>query len=310
MAHAKNDIVFNDLADPKLTFLQKLALGGARNVKIDFSQDSVLSAARETTGLNDFGKENFREALQVLLDDYKLDEELSGVGQQQVFKDLVRCASNHLIIQDKINNTPQLDRVTLKKPLSVSGLPRSGTTHLVNLLAADSRFMSLPLWVAQEPFHAPGKEKASAGLKFSARMLARLLKSSDSLTNDDPRYLRCSARWSGMQIMGPDLAAMHPMNPDHIHEELELMTFDFGSNQFEWTSMVPGYRDYYFSKDQTPHYEYLKTVLKLLQIEQGGDKSWVLKCVQNPEQLPALKSIMPDATAIITHRDPVAVSCS
>jgi len=242
MAHAKNDIVFNDLADPKLTFLQKLALGGARNVKIDFSQDSVLSAARETTGLNDFGKENFREALQVLLDDYKLDEELSGVGQQQVFKDLVRCASNHLIIQDKINNTPQLDRVTLKKPLSVSGLPRSGTTHLVNLLAADSRFMSLPLWVAQEPFHAPGKEKASAGLKFSARMLARLLKSSDSLTNDDPRYLRCSARWSGMQIMGPDLAAMHPMNPDHIHEELELMTFDFGSNQFEWTSMVPGYR--------------------------------------------------------------------
>jgi len=307
MAHAKNDIVFNDLADPKLTFLQKLALGGARNVKIDFSQDSVLSAARETTGLNDFGKENFREALQVLLDDYKLDEELSGVGQQQVFKDLVRCASNHLIIQDKINNTPQLDRVTLKKPLSVSGLPRSGTTHLVNLLAADSRFMSLPLWVAQEPFHAPGKEKASAGLKFSARMLARLLKSSDSLTNDDPRYLRCSARWSGMQIMGPDLAAMHPMNPDHIHEELELMTFDFGSNQFEWTSMVPGYRDYYFSKDQTPHYEYLKTVLKLLQIEQGGDKSWVLKCVQNPEQLPALKSIMPDATAIITHRDPVAV---
>ena len=71
--------------------------------------------------------------------------------------------------------------------------------------------------------------------------------------------------------------------------------------------MVPGYRDYYFGKDQTPHYEYLVKVLKLLQLEQGGDKSWVLKCVQNPEQLPALKSVMPDATAIITHRDPVAV---
>jgi len=107
--------------------------------------------------------------------------------------------------------------------------------------------------------------------------------------------------------MGPDLAAMHPMNPDHIHEELELMTFDFGCNQFEWTSMVPGYRDYYFAKDQTPHYEYLKTVLKLLQIERGTDKSWVLKCVQNPEQLPVLKKVFPDATAIITHRDPVAV---
>jgi len=302
-----NDIVFDDLADPNLTFLQKLALSGAKKGVTEFTQEAVLNAAREATGLSDFGDENFREALQVLLNEYANDEGLSGVGEQQCFKDLVRCASNHLIIQDRIKETPQLDEVNLKKPLSVSGLPRSGTTHLVNLLAADSRFMSLPLWVAQEPFHAPGQEKASGKLKFGARALTRFLKSGDSLTETDPRYLRCSARWSGMQIMGPDLAAMHPMNPDHIHEELELMTFDFGCNQFEWTSMVPGYRDYYFGKDQTPHYEYMVKVLKLLQIERGTDQSWVLKCVQNPEQLPALKSVMPDATAIMTHRDPVAV---
>ena len=301
------DIVFDDLAAPRLTRLQKLALNGSKNAKVTFTQEAVLSAAKEATGLTDFGPRPFYEALQVLLNDYASDVGLSGVGRQQCFKDLVRCASNHLIIHDRIKKTPELKTAELKKPLSVSGLPRSGTTHLVNLLAADSRFHSLPLWVAQEPFHAPGQDKASAGLKFSTRALTRFLKSGDSLTHNDPRYLRCSARWSGMQIMGPDLAAMHPMNPDHIHEELELMTFDFGCNQFEWTSMVPGYRDYYFGKDQTPHYEYLKTVLKLLQIERGSDKSWVLKCVQNPEQLPVLKKVFPDATAIITHRDPVAV---
>lgn len=324
MGTRSDDIVFNDLGNPKLTLLQKLALSGAKNAKVSFDQDAVLAAARQATGLSDFGKEDFRKALQVLLDDYRNDTGLSGVGRQQCFKDLVRCASNHLIIQDRIKHTPELARVSVKKPLSVSGLPRSGTTHLVNLLAADTRFQSLPLWVAQEPFHAPGKSVASFGEKFGARALAWLLKSGDSLTHNDPRYLRCSARWSGMQIMGPDLAAMHPMNPDHIHEELELMTFDFGSNQFEWTSMVPGYRDYYLGKDQTGHYEYLKTVLKLLQIERAkttddkvkageadkiseADKSWVLKCVQNPEQLPVLKKTFPDATAIITHRDPVAV---
>ncbi|WP_026942013.1 sulfotransferase family protein [Hellea balneolensis] len=308
MGSAKpNDIVFNDLADPKLTLMQKLALSGAKKGVTEFTQEAVLKAALETTGLSDFGNDSFREPLQVLLDDYANDEGLSGVGEQQCFKDLVRCASNHLIIQDRIKKTPELATTELKKPLSVSGLPRSGTTHLVNLLAADSRFQSLPLWVAQEPFHAPGQEKASPKLKFGARALTLFLKSGDSLTHDDPRYLRCSVRWSGMQIMGPDLAAMHPMNPDHIHEELELMTFDFGCNQFEWTSMVPGYRDYYFSKDQTPHYDYMVKVLKLLQIERNTDRSWVLKCVQNPEQLPALKAVMPDATAILTHRDPVAV---
>ena len=214
---APRDIIFDDLANPKLTLLQKLALGGAKKGVTEFTQEAVLSAARQATGLSDFGKEDFREALQVLLDEYAGDEGLSGVGEQQCFKDLVRCASNHLIIQDRIKKTPELSTTTLKKPLSVSGLPRSGTTHLVNLLAADSRFMSLPLWVAQEPFHAPGKEIASGGLKFGTRALTRFLKSGDSLTHIDPRYLRCSARWSGMQIMGPDLAAMHPMNPDHIH---------------------------------------------------------------------------------------------
>ena len=302
-----NDIVFNDLADPQYTFLQKLALNGAKNANVEFTQEAVLSAAREATGLTDFGPRPFHEALQVLLNEYKNDADLSGIGRQQCFKDLVRCSSNHLIIHDRIKNTPELATTEVVKPLSVSGMPRSGTTHLVNLLAADSRFRSLPLWIAQEPFHAPGQDKASFGLKFGTRMLTRFLKSGDSLTNDDPRYLRCSARWSGMQITGPALAAMHPMNPDHIHEELELMTFDFGCNQFEWTSMVPGYRDYYLKKDQSEHYDYMKTVLKLLQIEQGGDQGWVLKCVQNPEQLPVLKKTFPDITAIITHRDPVAV---
>ena len=41
------------------------------------------------------------------------------------------------------------------RPLVVVGLPRSGTTHLVNLLAADSRFRSLPLWTSMEPLPNP-----------------------------------------------------------------------------------------------------------------------------------------------------------
>jgi len=307
-----DDIVFDDLGNPKLTLLQKLAVGATKNVKIDFTQEAVLDAAKEATGLSDFGTRPIYKAMNVLLDEYRNDPLMSGAGKQQVFNDLVRCASNHLIINDRIKNTPELTTTDIVRPLSVSGLPRSGTTHLVNLLGADTRFRSLPLWIAQEPFHAPGHETASGKLKFTARMLARFLKSGDSLTNDDPRYLRCSQRWSAMQVMGPQLAAMHPMNPDHIHEELELMTFDFGCNQFEWTSVMPKYQAYYHTKDQTPHYDYMKTVLKLLQIEQNQngadpDKGWVLKCVQNPEQLPALYKTFPDITAIVTHRDPVAV---
>ncbi len=301
-----NNIIFDDLADPQYGRLQKLALKLGNLAKVDFAIDNVLNDASKATGLSDFGPETFHEPLQVLLDAYKSDLDMSAIGATQVYNDLVRCASNRLIIQDRLNKTPDIEDISLNRPLSISGLPRSGTTHLVNLLAADSRFQSLPLWQAQEPFCAPGQENAGFGLKHRAKFLAKRLKSNDS-DIDDPRYYRCSLRWSAMQIMGPELASMHAMNPDHIHEELELMTFDFGCNQFEWTSVIPNYRDYYFGKNQTPHYAYMKNVLKLMQLDRGSNKPWVLKCVQNPEQLPALKTVFPDATAIFTHRDPVAL---
>ena len=170
----------------------------------------------------------------------------------------------------------------------VTGLPRSGTTHLVNLLAADARFHSLPLWESYEPVPLPGEPPLPDGT--------------------DPRYARCAAAWDGMRQVTPLLASMHPMEPDHIHEELELMGPDFASYNFEWLSMSPRWRDHYYASDQTPHYEYLRRALQLLQWQrrQPG-RRWVLKCPQHLEQLPVLLRVFPDATVVFTHRDPVAV---
>jgi len=101
------------------------------------------------------------------------------------------------------------------------------------------------------------------------------------------------------------------MDPDHIHEELELMGPDFASYNFEWLAMSPRWREDYYRHDQTPHYEYMKTVLRLLQWQdkQNGKAKprWVLKCPQHLEQLPVLQKVFPDAMVVITHRDPVAV---
>jgi hypothetical protein len=123
----------------------------------------------------------------------------------------------------------------------------------------------------------------------------------------DPRYARCAQAWAGLQHVTPLLAAMHPMHPDHIHEELELMGPDFASYNFEWLSHSPRWRDHYCATDQTPHYRYMKDVLRLLQWRRGGSKRWVLKCPQHLEQLRVLCDVFPDATVVFTHRDPVAV---
>jgi len=157
---------------------------------------------------------------------------------------LVRYAANRLLLQDLWKREPGILETEIRAPVIVAGLPRSGTTHLVNLLAADRRFRSLPLWESYEPVPLPGEAPLADGT--------------------DPRYRRCAEAWAGMQATLPLLAAMHPMNPEHIHEELELMGPDFASYNFEWLSPSPRWRDHYYAHDQAPHYEYMKNVLRTL----------------------------------------------
>jgi hypothetical protein len=102
---------------------------------------------------------------------------------------------------------------------------------------------------------------------------------------------------------------MHEMTVDHVHEEIQLLAIDFSTMLFETTAPMPTWRDYYLAHDQAPHYEYMRTILKALQWLRGGER-WVLKSPQHIEQFPALLATFPDATFVVTHRDPVAVTTS
>ncbi len=282
----RNEIRITDLAQPVLTAQQRAALEFCDTLEFDFSEPGVLGKAREATGLNDFGAEDFRERLEVLLGEWGNDTGLTGVGRMALHNKLVQHATSRLLIEDTLKKHPEILDLEIKAPIIVAGLPRSGTTHLLNLMAADSRLRSLPLWEAYEPLPRPGETPLPDGT--------------------DPRWQRCEDAWQAMQANSPLLAAMHPMNPDHIHEELELMGPDFASYNYEWLAPSPQWRDHYLGHDQTPHYEYMKNVLKILQWRAGPDR-WVLKCPQHMEQLTVLHRVFPDATIAITHRDPVAV---
>jgi hypothetical protein len=282
------DIRINDLAAPQLNEAQRAALAWGETVQLDFTPQGVLAAARTRTGLSDFGAPDFHERLALLCGEWGGDSALTAMHRAVLFGYLSRYASNRLLIEDTLKRHPEILSERLERPVIVTGLPRSGTTHLVNLLAADERFHSLPLWESYEPVPLPGEPRLADGT--------------------DPRYARCAAAWEGMRQVTPLLAAMHPMEPDHIHEELELMGPDYASYNFEWLSMSPRWRDHYYASDQTPHYQYLRRVLQLLQWQrQTPGKRWVLKCPQHLEQLPSLLQVFPDATVVFTHRDPVAV---
>ena len=67
---------------------------------------------------------------------------------------------------------------------------------------------------------------------------------------------------------------------------------------------MPRWRDYYLAHDQTGTYAYMKRAMQALTYLRGPNR-WVIKCPQHMEQLPALHRVFPNATFVITHRDPV-----
>lgn len=283
-----DEIIIADLAEPELSELQQGARDFGESLTVTFVRDEILQEARDTTGHSDFGSMDFVQRLDLLCQDWGGDPGLTGIGRYSLRSKLVDYAKNRLLIQNLLSRHPEIHDIEIARPIIVAGLPRSGTTHLLNLMAADTRFRSLPYWESLEPVPMPAEA---------------------SIDGIDPRYQRCAEAWDMTRQMVPHLAAMHPLDPDHINEEIELMLPDFASYIPEWIGPSERFRDHYYATDQTPHYEYMKTVLKVLTFLQPADQPtrWVLKSPQHLEQLPVLHKVFPDATIAVTYRDPVSV---
>ncbi|HTT86835.1 MAG TPA: sulfotransferase [Acidimicrobiales bacterium] len=280
------EIRIDDLATPVLDDVQRMAIEYGESRPTELSVAAVCESATARTGLDDFGPGDFTDRLGLQLAEMDADGERTGIGRMLMFGDCARYAANRLLIRDLLRRHPEILEIPIERPVIVVGLPRSGTTHLVNLLAADTRFRSLPLWESYEPVPNPREPAAVDGV--------------------DPRWTRCDEAWRAMRAAAPLVAAMHPMEPDHVHEEIELQLADFSSYTLEWVARAPRWRDHYLAHDQTPHYAYMKTVLQILQWRCPRER-WVLKSPQHLEQLGPLLTTFPDATVVVTHRDPVAV---
>ena len=278
---AEAAIRIDDLAHPRLTTLQRDAIAAAPAVAMRV--DAVLDAARAATGLDDFGAADFRDRLQTWLQSFDEDDGLGPLGRATLFGECVRHAATRLRFEDLAVRQPAIGSIAIERPIMVAGLPRSGTTHLVNILAVDPRLRSTSLWETMEPIPGP-----------------------DDRGDPDPRYLRTQAMWGGFETILPLMPAMHEMAPDHVHEDIELQGPDFSSYLPEWLSRPYRWRNYYQTHDQTPHYAYAKRMMQALTWLRGPAR-WVVKSPPHMENLPALIAVHPTAIVPITHRDPVAV---
>ncbi|KHO21611.1 sulfotransferase family protein [Mycolicibacterium setense] len=278
---------FDDLASPVYPPAAQPIRDGlaAYGATVDLHPEALLTAAIERTGLDDFGDPAFRERLEVLCTALRDEAGLSDTGLGIAFEQLVGNLVNRLRLEALIADHPEIEDIAIERPIVICGLPRTGTTHLHNLLAADPALRYLPYWESLEPVPGPGED------------------------TPEPRRQRCGAGLEMVNTSMPEFRRMHDMTVEHAHEEIQLLANDISGMLFETTYYVPSFAAHYKAHDQSASYAYLKRSLQAMQWLRGGTR-WVLKSPQHLEQFPTLAATFPDATFVVTHRDPVDVTLS
>ncbi|HEV3113232.1 MAG TPA: sulfotransferase [Candidatus Binataceae bacterium] len=246
----------------------------------------LIDAAKSRCGFDDFGGDSFREGLERLVDSINSESSLTDIGRLMAPEMLIASLINRLEVEHWYRLHPEIDEEQIIAPLFGVGLPRTGSTALIYMLACDPNTRSLRNWEAEKP--CPPPQKASA--------------------DTDPRIALCAANIEATLTRAPEVADMLPFEPRGPIECFPLMFLEFKFHAYEAFLHVPSYIEWVNSAscDMEPAYRYHKRVLKLLQWR-CPPRRWSLKTPSHMLYIDALNKVYPDARFVMTHRDPVRV---
>ena len=254
-----------------------------RGWKRPLDTQRLMGVASRRTRLDDWGDESFREPLDRLVTAFETEARLTPLGRLMLRGEFIRQLSNRLRIQHAIREQPGVLNSPVLRPLFVVGLPRTGTTLLLNLLA-------------QEPRRRP---LLTHEVLFPLGCRSMLGRHSDG---------RQKTRWAARLVdsVAPDLKAVHPLKADVPEECTWLLANTFVSPYFLLYGRIPSYLDYLLGLDfeqRVRAYRYYRLQLQLLQ-QYHVARSWVLKSPAHLSALDSLLEVFPDACVVQTHRDP------
>jgi Sulfotransferase family len=242
------------------------------------------AAAREQTGLDDFGSDHYREGLERLVDAMNREAELTEAGEMMQRIQLVAHLTNRLRVEQTIRDRPEILDEEIEGPVFVIGLPRTGTTALSQLVAADPQFRSLRLWESGSP--CPPPETATE--------------------HTDPRIAAAEAGLAMMNEMFPRMQTLYHSEATTATECQDLMGMSFRTVHFDGSAYIPSYVDWVVDCDMRGTYEYHRRVLQLLQ-SRCPPRLWHLKTPVHMFAMDALLHAYPNARFLWSHRDPAKV---
>jgi hypothetical protein len=246
-------------------------------------EDSVCTTAMKEGGLSDFGDPYFREGLRELLVSLKQDADLHPIGRMVARDMIVNFIVQRLKLVETRKQQPGIFNQPLVPPLIVTGMARSGTTFLHNLLAEDPENKALPQWKLMRPFPEE-----------------------DANPNElDPRIAKMESGLKFRQPMLPGLDAKHALRADSPEECIIPLGLTFNSLLFPTLFPVRGYMEWYLENaDSSPKYQEYRWILQVFQSEAQAQRL-TMKAPAHMGSLRALMEHIPDALIVQLHRDPV-----
>jgi hypothetical protein len=176
------------------------------------------------------------------------------------------------------NDTPEFEAQPVRQPIFITGMPRSGSTFLHELLAQDNAIRAPRIWEVMFPL--PG----SAALRTARAALCLW--------------------W--FRRMAPGADAVHPIRATMPHECVAIHSYTLLSREFITTFRIPAYENFLSGADFEPAYAWQKRFLQHLQWDRPP-RRWVLKAPDHVFHLNSLVRVFPDAAIIQTHRNPLEV---
>lgn len=243
--------------------------------------EDLHASATRMTGLDDFGTDDYTEALGVLLDSYARDEDLTPFGSKISRVFLRGALVARLLSEAAWKQHPEHADVPIERPIFVTGLPRTGTTALHRLLTVDPGHQGLEMWLTEMPQPRPPRDTWESNPVFQA----------------------IEQQFSQHHVDHPEFMGVHYMSAGEVEECWQLLRQTFKSVSYECLANLPTYSSWLETQDWTNAYARHKKNLQLIGLH-DQDRRWVLK---NPSHLFALDELMavyPDALVIQTHRPP------
>jgi len=246
--------------------------------------EKFLEKAQTITGLSNFGEWPLIEPLKCLVEDFNNESELTLKGKFFARMDLLRILTNRLQLVEDRQLYPQIGEEKIEKPVFITGLPRSGTTLLHNLIATDKNIRVPLYWEILYPSPPPNQETC--------------------LT--DSRIKRTANNLKWFDRLQPEFKKIHMLGAEYSEECIAFMSYSFQSLVFMLTHYLPRYEKWYQQQDMLQAYQFHYYFLQHLQW-QFTNTRWVLKAPIHMNYLDKIFEIYPDAQIVMMHREPLEV---